>query len=114
MPGLSEVKIVGRLAEDPKPRARACELTVAFDKLVRNADGTDGRRPIYCRVDVHGAAACDTVARLRKDDEVVVVGELGLARWVKINGENRQSLKVDARRVAPLPRGRPRRGAPEF
>lgn len=106
------VTLVGRLGGDPEMRFTQSGKSIASFSMVtskssKQADGTwDESETTWYRVDAWDALGENVVESLRKGDEVIVVGRLYMDTYQGKDGQQRQSLKVNAYSVGPnLKRG---------
>ncbi len=102
MATINRVVLVGNLTRDPELRATAngtsvCRMRIACTTSWRNRDtGELDQRPNYFDVSVFGASGEACARFLAKGRPVAVDGRLEWHEWTSADGEQRQSVGIQA------------------
>jgi single-strand DNA-binding protein len=105
MANLNKVMLIGRLTKDPELRftpqgTAVTDVSIAVNRVSRNADGTSREETCFVDVTVWGKQAESTAEYVKKGREIFIEGRLTLDRWEdKQSGQKRSKLKVVAERV---------------
>lgn len=99
MPNLATVTIIGHLGRDPEIRympdgSAVCNFSVATSEKSRDQEFTT-----WWKVNVWGKQAESCNQYLSKGRAVCVQGRVGMRSYTDANGQERQSLEVNAQQV---------------
>lgn len=112
MLSLNDVRISGRLTDDPKSRSTkdgrlVVHLNLAINRGYQDAAGVWRPQASFIPVTVWNALAEKCKKRLRKGSPLYVEGRLRSEMWQAAEGQKRYALKVDAARLRFLTLKRP-------
>lgn len=114
---LPQVTLTGNLTNDPELRytgkgTALLKLRVACNERKKDDRGewVDGRSA-FLNVNAWGGKAERAAETLKKGDEVIVIGRLSIDKYTDKDGNERQSIEIDADQVASTGKA-PRSSAP--
>lgn len=99
--------LVGNLTRDPEDRytANGGVMVASFGLAVNRSRKLDNGEwedvPNFFDVSVWDVQAQNVMASLRKGDRVIVQGELRWSKWKDKDGNDRQSISVNATNIGP-------------
>lgn len=112
MPGfaINTVTLTGNLTADPEVRhipsgMAVVTMRLAFNERVKDSQGNWDNRGNFIDVTVWGAFAESIAKQVGKGSSVAVGGRLRWEEWQAKDGTNRQTMKIVADSVVPIPRG---------
>jgi len=95
MPNYSNATITGHLGRDPESRAAGNTSVVSFSVAVTTGYG-DRKTTTWWNVSIFGKSGEAAMKHLSKGDAVTVSGEAALRPWTDKEGNERQSLDINA------------------
>ncbi len=101
---LNDVRISGRLTDDPKSRSTrdgrmVVHMNLAINRRYKDAKGAWHEEASFVPVTVWNALAEQCKHRLKKGCPLYVEGRLRSESWKAQSGQNRYALKVDVSKV---------------
>jgi single-strand DNA-binding protein len=103
MQDINQVTIIGRLTRDPEMRSagssEVCGMRIASSGSRKNAEGDWEDVPNYFDVSVFGKTAENCGKYLSKGSRVCIAGKLRWREWKDKDGNNRQSVDIQAHSV---------------
>ena len=104
-----EIKVRGRLGNDPELKTVADNLSLATFSLAhtprskKNGEWVDGETNWY-RVVRFGAGAEAIAQTVKKGDEVIVIGTLKMNNYTDKNGVEKTQLEITASEIGVVPK----------
>lgn len=97
----NKITIIGNLGRDPElrytPQGKAvCDFSLATNEKKRDKDGIPQEIATWFRITLWGNQAEAASKYLKKGSQVYIEGRLGLEEWQDRDGNNRQTLTVQA------------------
>jgi len=107
VPRVNEVRIAGRLGQDPEVRSvgkdqTVANLSVAINRKYKDDKGEWQEKVDFVKVAAWGKTAEFAKEQLKKGSPVLVEGRLRENTWTTKEGEKRHSLQIEATKIQSL------------
>ena len=91
--------IIGRLGQDPELRSTSSGTPVCSVSVATDAGWGDTKVTTWTKIVAWGKQAEFLSKNFSKGDSIVVSGEVSLKTWEDKNGDERQSLELNAHQI---------------
>jgi len=107
VPSVNEVRIAGRLGQDPEVRSfgkdqTVANLSIAVNRRYKDEKGEWQEKVDFVKVAAWGKTAEFSRDQLKKGSPVLVEGRLRENTWTTKEGEKRRSLQIEATKIQAL------------